>query len=67
MGLYAYMLRDEADVRADVLRELSSQRLLTMSWLDGRPLLEFERADRGAQPASPTTCSAPGTCRSTTP
>jgi predicted unusual protein kinase regulating ubiquinone biosynthesis (AarF/ABC1/UbiB family) len=45
MGLYAHMLRDEAGVHVpDVLHELSTRRLLTMSWLDGRPLLEFKDA-----------------------
>jgi predicted unusual protein kinase regulating ubiquinone biosynthesis (AarF/ABC1/UbiB family) len=45
MGLYAHMLRNEADVRVpDVLRELSTGRLLTMGWLHGRPLLAFKDA-----------------------
>ncbi|MCC2665371.1 MAG: hypothetical protein K0S35_3293 [Geminicoccaceae bacterium] len=42
MALYRQMLRDETGVRVpDVLPELSSGRLLTMTWLDGRPLLEL--------------------------
>ena len=45
MGLYAHMLRDEPGVHVpDVLRELSTRRLLTMRWLHGRPLLEFKEA-----------------------
>jgi predicted unusual protein kinase regulating ubiquinone biosynthesis (AarF/ABC1/UbiB family) len=45
MGLYAHMLRNEAEVHVpDVLPELSTRRLLTMGWLDGRPLLEFKDA-----------------------
>jgi predicted unusual protein kinase regulating ubiquinone biosynthesis (AarF/ABC1/UbiB family) len=45
MGLYADMLRNEAEVHVpDVLRELSTRRLLTMGWLHGRPLLEFKDA-----------------------
>jgi predicted unusual protein kinase regulating ubiquinone biosynthesis (AarF/ABC1/UbiB family) len=45
MGLYAHMLRDEQDVHVpDVVPDLSTGRLLTMAWLDGRPLLEFKDA-----------------------
>jgi predicted unusual protein kinase regulating ubiquinone biosynthesis (AarF/ABC1/UbiB family) len=45
MGLYAHMLRDEADVHVpEVIRALSTGRLLTMGWLHGRPLLEFKDA-----------------------
>ena len=45
MGLYADMLRSEADVHVpEVLPELSTRRLLTMDWLHGRPLLEFKDA-----------------------
>ena len=45
-----------------------TRRLLTMTWLDGRPLiqrLDGGPAARGAQGLSPRRCSAPGTCRST--
>jgi predicted unusual protein kinase regulating ubiquinone biosynthesis (AarF/ABC1/UbiB family) len=50
MGLYAHMLRDEADVHVpEVLPELSTRRLLTMGWLDGRPLLEFKDAPMEAR------------------
>jgi predicted unusual protein kinase regulating ubiquinone biosynthesis (AarF/ABC1/UbiB family) len=45
MGLYAHMLRGEAEVHVpEVLPELSTRRLLTMGWLNGRPLLEFKDA-----------------------
>ena len=43
--LYAKMLRDEPGVwLPDVIEELSTARLLTMTWLDGKSLLEFEGA-----------------------
>ena len=52
MGLYAHMLRHEPDVHVpDVLRELSTRRLLTMSWLRRTAAARVQgRADRGAQP-----------------
>ena len=37
MALTKLMLRDESGSRADVLAELSTSRLLTMTWLDGLP------------------------------
>lgn len=41
--LYARIFRDEPTIRVpEVVPELSTRRLLTMSWLDGRPLLEFK-------------------------
>ena len=33
----------------EVLPELSTRRLLTMTWLDGRPLLDFKGADQGTR------------------
>ncbi len=43
MALYRDMLADEASVRVpDLVEELSTRRLLTMTWLDGRRLLEFK-------------------------
>jgi predicted unusual protein kinase regulating ubiquinone biosynthesis (AarF/ABC1/UbiB family) len=40
--LYRAILKNEAGVRLpEVLPELSSERLLTMTWLEGRPLLDF--------------------------
>jgi predicted unusual protein kinase regulating ubiquinone biosynthesis (AarF/ABC1/UbiB family) len=45
MALYRHMLRDESEVEVPgVLPELSTRRLLTMSWLDGRRLTDFEDA-----------------------
>jgi predicted unusual protein kinase regulating ubiquinone biosynthesis (AarF/ABC1/UbiB family) len=45
IALYRHMLRDEGGVHVpDVLAELSTRRLLTMTWLDGRPLLELKAA-----------------------
>ncbi len=42
MELYQHMLRDEAGITVpEVFGELSTGRLLTMTWLDGRPLLDF--------------------------
>ena len=43
MALYRDMLGGEASVRVpDLVEELSTRRLLTMTWLDGRRLLEFK-------------------------
>lgn len=45
MALYRHMLADEANVQVpDVYPELSTGRLLTMSWLDGARLLSFQDA-----------------------
>jgi predicted unusual protein kinase regulating ubiquinone biosynthesis (AarF/ABC1/UbiB family) len=45
MRLYTAMLRDEAGVVVPVpLAELSTQRLLTMTWLEGMPLMDFVAA-----------------------
>lgn len=45
--LYGRMLGDLADVRTPkALPELSSKRLLTMTWLSGRPLTEFQEASQ---------------------
>ena len=41
--LYRQILRDEQGVRTpDIIEELSTARLLTMTWLSGNPLLDFE-------------------------
>lgn len=46
MALYGAIFADEPAIRVPVVRpELSSKRLLTMQWLDGRRLLEFKDAD----------------------
>ncbi len=45
MRLYAHIFRDEGMIRVpEVVPGLSTRRLLTMSWLHGRPLLEFKPA-----------------------
>ena len=42
MQLYQDMLREEKGVHvADLLPELSTKRLLTMTWLEGQPLLDY--------------------------
>ncbi len=44
LALYRLMLAGEDGVHVpDVLPELSTKRLLTMTWLEGRPLLDFAR------------------------
>ena len=43
--LYGHMLADASDVRTPKVRaELSTERLLTMDWLDGEKLLSFKTA-----------------------
>ncbi len=45
-ALYRHMLRDVPEVRVpDVHDDLSTERLLTMEWLEGRKLLDFKDAD----------------------
>ncbi len=45
MNLYRHMLGSEDKVHVpEAVDELCTSRLLTMSWLDGRPLLEFASA-----------------------
>jgi predicted unusual protein kinase regulating ubiquinone biosynthesis (AarF/ABC1/UbiB family) len=45
LGLYGAMLAGEAGVSVPRwLPELSTQKLLTMTWLDGRPLMDFRDA-----------------------
>jgi predicted unusual protein kinase regulating ubiquinone biosynthesis (AarF/ABC1/UbiB family) len=45
MKLYAHMLREEPNVLVpEVVDELSTRRLLTMTWLEGKRLLEFKEA-----------------------
>ncbi|MBA5777310.1 AarF/ABC1/UbiB kinase family protein [Stappia sp. F7233] len=42
IATYAHIFADEARIRVpDVYPELSTRRLLTMGWLDGKPLLAF--------------------------
>jgi predicted unusual protein kinase regulating ubiquinone biosynthesis (AarF/ABC1/UbiB family) len=48
--LYAMMLADRERVRVPkVFGELSTRRLLTQEWLEGAPLVEFERAGAEAR------------------
>ncbi len=45
MRLYGDLLKDEDSVHVpEVVDDLSTNRLLTMTWLEGRPLAEFESA-----------------------
>lgn len=47
MALYQVMLGDEPHVHIpEVVPELSTTRLLTMTWLDGKPLMSFRDADQ---------------------
>jgi len=65
MRLYRHMLAGEKMVHVPLPEtELITRRLLTMSWLDGRCRPASRRLRTSATP-SPTTCFAPGTCRST--
>jgi len=45
MRLYALMLKDRADIAVpEPLPALSTKRLLTMTWLEGKPLIACEKA-----------------------
>jgi predicted unusual protein kinase regulating ubiquinone biosynthesis (AarF/ABC1/UbiB family) len=47
MALYRAILADEPTIHVpDVLPDLSTQRLLTMTWLEGRPILDFKTSDQ---------------------
>ncbi len=47
MSLYGLMHAEDEGVRIpQAVDELSSRRLLTMTWLDGRPLLDFKSASQ---------------------
>ncbi|MAG96691.1 MAG: AarF/ABC1/UbiB kinase family protein [Alphaproteobacteria bacterium] len=47
LQLYAELLGNEAHVHVpEVVPELSSQRLLSMTWLEGRPLWDFLESDQ---------------------
>ncbi len=46
MALYRDLLKDLPEIRVPAVRpDLSTGRLLTMSWLDGRPMLDFKDAE----------------------
>ncbi|SLN35414.1 ABC1 kinase family protein [Oceanibacterium hippocampi] len=50
--LYGTILKDESGVHVpDIVPELSTGRLLTMSWMEGRKLLEFRDAPQEARDA----------------
>ncbi len=47
MALYRDVLADHDEIIVpNVYEDLSTNRLLTMNWLDGRPILEFKEADQ---------------------
>ncbi len=47
MALYRELLADEQGVHVpEALAELSTDRLLTMNWLEGQPLMDFKEADQ---------------------
>jgi predicted unusual protein kinase regulating ubiquinone biosynthesis (AarF/ABC1/UbiB family) len=55
MKLYAAMLKERADIAVpEPVAALSTKRLLTMTWLDGRPIVEFETAKLTARDAIST-------------
>lgn len=46
-ALYGYILKDEENVHvARVMPELSTDRLLTTQWLDGKPINDYFKADQ---------------------
>ncbi len=50
IALYAQILKDVGAIRVPSVRpELSTRRLLTMSWLEGRPLLDFKESGQEAR------------------
>ena len=68
LGLYTEMLGGEPHIHVpELVPELCTRRLLTMEWLEGKPLLELQaRPARRIATGWPCACSGPGTCRSTT-
>ncbi len=45
--MYAYMLRNEANVHVpEIIDDLSTDRLLSSTWLDGKRILDFKDADQ---------------------
>ena len=52
MALYHRMLSDDPTIRVpELLPEVSSKRLLTMTWLEGKRLLDYKDADQDARNA----------------
>ena len=66
VALYRQMLADSDPIRVpQVWPELSTGRLLTLDWLEGRKLLDHkDDAARRRATASPRRCSRPGGFRS---
>ncbi|HEX3810749.1 MAG TPA: AarF/ABC1/UbiB kinase family protein [Rhizomicrobium sp.] len=55
MKLYGIMLKDRQDIAVPApFPQLSTKRLLTMTWLDGKPILEFEDAAQKTRDAIST-------------
>jgi predicted unusual protein kinase regulating ubiquinone biosynthesis (AarF/ABC1/UbiB family) len=55
MRLYAIMLADRADIAVpEPVATLSTKRLLTMTWLDGKPIADFATADLQIRNAAST-------------
>ncbi len=55
LALYAHMLADMPGIRVPrVHPELSTPRLLTMEWLEGRPIMDFATADDATRAAIAT-------------
>jgi predicted unusual protein kinase regulating ubiquinone biosynthesis (AarF/ABC1/UbiB family) len=55
MRLYTIMLADRDDIAVpEPVAALSTKRLLTMTWLEGKPILEFEKADLKIRNAAST-------------
>ena len=48
--LYTYMLKDEANVHVpEIMEDLSTDRLLTSTWLDGNKILNYKEAPQEAR------------------
>jgi predicted unusual protein kinase regulating ubiquinone biosynthesis (AarF/ABC1/UbiB family) len=55
MRLYTIMLKDRPDIAVpQPIMSLSTKRLLTMTWLDGKPVAEYETADLKTRSAAST-------------
>ncbi|HEY1631530.1 MAG TPA: AarF/ABC1/UbiB kinase family protein [Rhizomicrobium sp.] len=55
MRLYAIMLAERPDIAVpEPVEKLSTKRLLTMTWLEGKPIAEFEKAELSIRNAAST-------------
>ncbi|HEY5338562.1 MAG TPA: AarF/ABC1/UbiB kinase family protein [Rhizomicrobium sp.] len=55
MKLYTIMLKDRSDIAVpEPVMALSTKRLLTMTWMDGKPIADFEKAKLEARNAIST-------------